>query len=123
MKRFLISLLLALPVTVAQTPAPGSQTYIVGLKDGVRTGRDANPLPDFRTRHVMENLPIVTVDVTADELRALRNHPDVAYVAPDQAIRASSNQLAQSINADLVWSFGKTGTGVGVAVIDSASTL
>jgi hypothetical protein len=55
--------------------------------------------------------PIITVDATREELERLSTHPDVEYVAPDRPY-AASNQLAESINAQL-WQNNTTGSGIG----------
>ena len=138
MKRVLLSLLIGLPVSIlsAQTAAisPDSgatHRYIVRLKDSVHARADIELLPSFRKYQRMENLPIVTVDATQAEAEQLRAHPDVEYIVPDRPLRASSDLIAQTINATnsgsgpAVWTYGaggfsgNTGSGIAVAVIDS----
>ena len=62
--------------------------------------------------------------VPAGALEDLANDPDVAYIAPDRAVSATSTTLAldyklQAVNADIAQKYGWNGTGIGVAVIDS----
>jgi subtilisin family serine protease len=128
MRRF-FSFLLTLPLMVssfAQTAAPGTgdvQRYIVRVKDSAYA-RGGELLSGFRVAQRMQNIPVVTVNVTQDELKRLRSHPDVEYVSPDHSLRAAANNqvndvTVQAINGDQVWNMGNSGNGVTVAVIDS----
>jgi len=116
-------LLAAVPTLFGQVsadtqPADGSKDYIVVFKD-----KTATRLPDrfqhLRQRARYENVPAAPVRLNPEELKQLRTDPDIEYIAPDRQLRASGDLVAQTINADLVWSSGKTGSGIGVVVIDS----
>jgi len=99
-------------------PADGSKDYIVVFKDKAAT-RVPDRLQHLRQRATYENVPAVAVRLTPDELRELRAHPDVDYVAPDRPLHASGDLIADTINASIVWTQNHTGKGVGIAVIDS----
>src|SRR5579862_2866535 len=131
MRRVVLSLIVAV-TGFAQVPGTdGTQRYIVRLKDSAFARHDAEALPGFRKIHRGQHIPTVTVSATPQELKQLQAHPDVAYVTPDRPLRASSDLLAQTINATAngsaqgVWQFGANGfsgnlgQGVTVAVIDS----
>ncbi len=70
-------------------------------------------------------LPIINgavFTVKAGSLAALANEPDVAYISPDRAVTATATVTDfydQAVLAPYAWSQSLTGTGIGVAVIDS----
>lgn len=79
-----------------------------------RAGRHA-----VRGKRHFEHTGSGAYSIRARDLEALASDPDVEYVAPDRQVRANLDVVGPTIGADIVWSFGRTGTGVGVAVIDS----
>jgi serine protease AprX len=52
-------------------------------------------------------------------LPALASDPDVVHVSIDHKVHSHLDVAAKTINAPMAWSSGYTGTGIGVAVIDS----
>jgi len=75
---------------------------------------------DFNVIHRFSALPGMVGEVAPEGLAALRNRPDVAAIAPDLPVYAALSESAAFINADDVWqSFGFTGAGVNVAVLDT----
>ena len=56
-------------------------------------------------------------------IASLASNPQVAYISPNRPTSSLLDVTAQTVNADQVWSEGWTGTGVGVAVIDSGVAL
>ena len=60
-----------------------------------------------------------TYTLPAYALQDLANDPDVKYIAPDRPLKAKLDYTAAAMNAATVWNAGWTGTGIGVAVIDS----
>jgi len=105
-------------VSADTQPADGSKDYIVVFKD-----KTATRLPDrfqhLRQRARYEHVPAAPVRLNAEELKQVQTDPDIEFVAPDRPLHASGDLVAQTINADLVWASSKTGTGIGVAVVDS----
>ncbi len=66
----------------------------------------------------------VTMHVPASMLAELAKDPNVAYITPDRQINTMANpeteEFATAVEADVAASqYGLTGTGIGVAVIDS----
>jgi len=58
----------------------------------------------------------------AGKLKELAGDPDVAYIAPDRPLTSTAVQLdyfREAVNATTAQKYGWTGTGIGVAVIDS----
>src|SRR4029077_2797322 len=56
-----------------------------------------------------------------EALDALADDPDVAYISPNRQLRGASamDPIVTAVNADIAYSSGWNGTGVGVAVLDS----
>ncbi len=66
------------------------------------------------------NAGVFTVKGSA--LKALTKDPDVAYISPDRSVRATATVTDfydQAVLAPYAWSRSLTGSGIGVAVIDS----
>src|SRR5579864_7384291 len=72
-----------------------------------------------------ENLPLINggaFTIKAGSLATLANEPDVAYISPDRTVRATAiatDFYDQAVLAPYAWSKNLTGSGIGVAVIDS----
>ena len=65
----------------------------------------------------------VQVSLSADAIKQISADPNVAYITPDRQSKGSVDISTGTVSANLVWSYGYTGTGVGIAVIDSGVTL
>ncbi len=52
-------------------------------------------------------------------MRELANDPDVEFISPDHPVHALLDSAEPAINANIAFSSGFTGQGVGVAIIDS----
>ena len=61
----------------------------------------------------------VHISLSLSSILALQNNPAIAYITPVRSLKGSLDITTQTVNANLAWQFGWTGTGVGVAVIDS----
>jgi serine protease AprX len=57
--------------------------------------------------------------IPAQALNALVQDPDVMYISADRRLSGFLNNAAAAVNAPAAWQQGYTGTGIGVAVIDS----
>ncbi len=66
--------------------------------------------------HVVKGA-LYTVPVNA--LQGLANNPNIVYISPDRTVGKSLDHVDMVTNADLAWSSGLDGTGIGVAVVDS----
>ena len=54
--------------------------------------------------------------------KMMADDPSITYVSPDRAVSGASDYASVAIGADIARSYGYTGSGVGVAVIDSGIT-
>ncbi len=57
--------------------------------------------------------------LTPAEIQALAQNPLVTYMSPNRAVSGSLDVTTQTVGLNAAWASGWTGTGVGVAVIDS----
>ncbi len=53
------------------------------------------------------------------QLRALAEDPDVAYISPNRPVKGMLNITGATVHSDVANTQGYTGSGIGVAVIDS----
>jgi serine protease AprX len=58
-------------------------------------------------------------NVPASALEELSHDPDLAHISVDHVIKARLDVAAKTINADVLWEQGYSGSGITVAVIDS----
>ncbi len=65
----------------------------------------------------------VNIALTVKAIQQISTDPNVAYITPNRKSQGAVDISTGSVNANLVWSYGYDGTGVGVAVIDSGITL
>src|SRR5260370_10810002 len=61
----------------------------------------------------------VRMTMPAGLVHAMQNMPFVKYVSPNRKSKAHVDISTAAVNANIVWSYGYDGVGVGVAVIDS----
>ena len=59
------------------------------------------------------------VTVQGSNLSSIASHSDVAYISPNRTVRGAMDPVVTAVNADIAYSNGWNGAGVGVAVIDS----
>lgn len=64
---------------------------------------------------------VYTIPVSA--LKDLANDPEVVYISPDRKLHGMLDNTTNAVNAATAWNAGYTGSGIGVAVIDSGVTL
>src|SRR6266699_156056 len=58
--------------------------------------------------------------VPVEALDALADDPDVTYISPDRDVSGSLDYVTSAVGAPIAWNiYGLSGTGVGVAIIDS----
>src|SRR5262249_33300041 len=65
----------------------------------------------------MMNAQLVTVK--AGNLSDVASRSDVTYISPNRKLRGALDKVVTAVNADIAYSNGWDGTGVGVAVLDS----
>jgi serine protease AprX len=61
----------------------------------------------------------VSVWLTTAQIQTVSQDPNVAYISPNRVTKRSLDITTATVNANVAWGLGYTGTGVGVAVIDS----
>ena len=62
----------------------------------------------------------LSVKLTATQIQTIVLDPEnVKYVSPNRVTKGSLDITTATVNANVAWGLGYTGTGVGVAVIDS----
>jgi subtilisin family serine protease/putative cell wall-binding protein len=65
------------------------------------------------------DLPFVAVEATADQLKRIRQAPEVAAVLPDRLLQPELSASAQHVGAPKAWAAGYDGSGQTVAVLDT----
>ena len=82
------------------------------------------------SRHNLDIIRAAHYSLPANQLEALSNDPDVEFIAPDRAVKATGNSAYtgppdygwEAVGANLATSvFGLDGTGIGIALIDSGA--
>jgi serine protease AprX len=76
-----------------------------------------------KVRRQFRSIPAAHLTVPAAMIPALASDPNVVYVSPNRKTVGFLDITTQTVNANLVWSQGWDGSGVGVAVIDSGVAL
>ena len=99
---------------IVQYRTPLNQAHLAGVraKQGTRQ-------QDFSV------INSVAMTVNRSSLSALANNPNVVYISPDRTVRATAtvtDLYDQAVLAPYAWSKNLSGSGVGVAVIDSGIT-
>src|SRR5947209_5489814 len=79
--------------------------------------------PYGQVKKMLDVINAVHIALSPQAIVALSSNPAIAYISPNRPNRGALDITAQSVNATLAWQFGYTGTGVGVAVIDSGIAL
>lgn len=72
--------------------------------------------------NILSDLPLVNgvlAQLDGNGIVNLSNDPNVAYISPDRPLGTLSNDAGAAINASAAWRSNYTGSGIGVALIDS----
>lgn len=64
-------------------------------------------------------MPFGVYTVPGDALQDLAQDPEVAYISPDRPVFPKLDLTAAAVNTSTLWNAGWSGSGIGVAVIDS----
>ncbi len=65
------------------------------------------------------NVNAVSVSLTGAQIKLISQDPNVKYITPNRPTKGSLDITTSTVNANAAWSMGYSGTGIGVAVIDS----
>ena len=71
---------------------------------------------------ILGQLPLVNGVVAlldGNGILNLSNQPNVVYISTDRPLTPSLSNAASAVNADFAWQSNYTGSGIGVALIDS----
>jgi serine protease AprX len=71
---------------------------------------------------IKADLPVVSarlLTVKGSDLKSLASNANVTYISPDRQVKGALDHVVTGVNADLAYSNGWNGTGVGIAVVDS----
>ena len=88
-----------------QTPTSADHQRVIG-KGGIH-------------RNTFNSIRAGLYHVPASAVRELANDPNVAYISPDRTVHAHLDQAQATIGASAAKTYGLTGAGVGVVVMDS----
>ncbi len=61
--------------------------------------------------------------IPVEALDALADDPDVLFISPNRPVNGALDHVVRAVNADIAYSQGWDGTGVGIAVVDSGVGL
>ncbi len=128
MKRLLILTLLAFSqiASAAAGFAPDLPTKGMNLVDVIikfnhpPNNNDVNQLWAYgQVKHQFPTINSIHLQLPAMVIPFLKYVPGISYVAPNRKLKGALDITTQTVKANLAWSLGWTGAGVGVAVIDS----
>jgi len=66
-----------------------------------------------------KHIKAVHLFLSPAQIRALASNPQVTYMSPNRALSGTLDVTTQTVGANAAWQSGWTGTGIGVAVVDS----
>jgi serine protease AprX len=106
------------------------------LQSALTTGTTANVVVQFRrmplaseiaelkahgalVRQIYKNIPAASMNVPVRALKAISGQPQVLGISPDRTLFGQLDSAVPAIGADIAFSSGWTGEGVGIAVVDS----
>ena len=113
-----------------QTLAPDLISSIVGLVGPVRVIVQFDHAPGLvellqvtglggKVLGNLVNVNGLVLELPAALVPVLSLLPGVFYVSPDRNVTPLLDNSAAAVNAELAWQTGKTGAGIGIAIIDS----
>jgi serine protease AprX len=114
-----------LPVSTGTTSAPntpGTPTYfdvIVQYKTAPTSSELIALGPMSSNRKQFTHVNAISTRLNATQIQTIVLDPNVKYVSPNRVTKGSLDITTATVNANVAWGLGYTGTGVGVAVIDS----
>jgi len=130
-------LIVSLILLCAAATADGQRLAgdMAGLKPGTKVDviiQFVNPGMEQANGHVagmggqkkadLELIGGALYSVPVNALEALANNPNIRYISPDRAVRATLDYATPTVGGDLARQYGWDGAGIGIAVIDSGVT-
>src|SRR5271154_2466379 len=100
-------------VIVQYNTPPSSGGLLGGLVGGV-----VNLLGGV-LKTVFSLIPAVSATLSGNQIVAVSNQSNVAYITLDRSLNATLDYTTAAINAPYAWNSGLDGSGVGIAIIDS----
>ena len=85
-----------------------------------RPGKASHAAIHARGGSVKDDLPIVDgvlASLPVQALEGLANDPNIVFLSPDREVKSTMDYANPTIGANIAWSYGYDGTGIGVAVI------
>ncbi len=79
--------------------------------------------PYGQVKKTFNSINAIFVTVSPSLLAALQADPNVKYVSPNRPHRSFLDFTTAAVSASVAWQSGWTGTGVGIAIIDSGIAL
>jgi serine protease AprX len=107
------------PVQVIVQYAPGTQVNCSGILGFL--GCLANDILKLGGA-ILGQIPLINGVVALLDgtgIVNLSNQPNVVYISPDRSLQPLDNNAVGAINAEVAWQSNYTGSGIGVALIDS----
>lgn len=70
-------------------------------------------------KRTFRHVPAAVFRVPSQALAGIASNPQITYISPDRVVAGKLEFAAPAIGADLAFSSGWTGSGIGIAVLDS----
>ena len=65
----------------------------------------------------------MSAEAPATSLEAIAASPNARYISPDRAVKSTLDDTTAAVNANAAYQSGFTGSGIGIAIIDSGVNL
>src|SRR5579863_4248642 len=79
--------------------------------------------PYGQMKKLFHGINAVLIPLKVSDLAAIASNPNITFISPDRPVNGALDLTAAAVNAAAAVSYGLTGAGVGIAVIDSGITL
>jgi serine protease AprX len=108
------------PKTAPDVPKSGGNIDVIVQFTHPPTKSDLQLLgPYGQVKKMLDIINAVHISLSPAQIQALSSNPAIAYISPDRTNGGALDITAPTVTANLAWSLGYTGAGVGVAVVDS----
>jgi serine protease AprX len=108
------------PVGGSQPITPTSQIDVIVQYQTPPSKNELKQLgPYGQIKKQFVHVNAVSASLTTGQIQTIATDTNVKYITPNRPTKGSLDVTTATVNANLAWSLGYTGTGIGVAVIDS----